>query len=71
MEPIKQHNSVYVRRPSEDLHRGAYGYRCYRDWSGLREQLTCEIMKLPATAIPATMTMAITKGNPYKRILNR
>jgi hypothetical protein len=36
----------------------------------LKGQLVCEIVRLPATAIPASMAMAITKGSPYKRILS-
>jgi hypothetical protein len=35
-----------------------------------RARLPCQIVRLPATAIPATLAMAITKGSPYKRILS-
>jgi hypothetical protein len=36
-----------------------------------KQKVICKIVRLPATAIPASMAMAISKGSPYKRILNR
>ncbi|XP_069700771.1 glutamate receptor 1-like [Periplaneta americana] len=35
-----------------------------------RPLLPCKIIRIPGTAIPAYLSMAITKGNPYKNILN-
>jgi hypothetical protein len=36
----------------------------------LRGQTGCEVLHLPATAVPATIAMAVAKGSPYKRILS-
>jgi hypothetical protein len=73
MEPIKQHMSQSTHEGLQRICTEEYmafaGIETKVD--SVRGQLTCEIMRLPATAIPATMTMAITKDNPYKRILSR
>lgn len=73
MEPMKQHMSRStlegLQRICTEEHMAFAGIETGVD--SVRGQLACEIMGLPATAIPATMTMAITKGNPYKRILSR
>jgi hypothetical protein len=72
MEPIKQQ---MVRSKLEGLQR-----ICTEEHmafavvetglDSLRGQLGCEILRLPATAFPAVVAMAVTKGNPYKRILS-
>jgi hypothetical protein len=72
MEPIKQQmarsNVEHLRRICTEEHMAFAGVEIGVD--SLRGQLVCEITRLPATAFPATIAMAVTKGSPYKRILN-
>ncbi|XP_033608695.1 glutamate receptor ionotropic, delta-1 [Cryptotermes secundus] len=73
MEPIKEHMSRStlegLQRVCAEEHMAFAVLETGVD--SRRGELPCKIMRLPTTAIPATMAMPITKGNPYKRILSR
>ncbi|XP_021923862.1 glutamate receptor-like [Zootermopsis nevadensis] len=72
MKPIKQSmprsQAEGLQRLCSEDHIAFAGVETGVD--SFKGQLACEIVRLPATAIPASMAMAITKGSPYKRILS-
>jgi hypothetical protein len=72
MEPMKQEMTQSaaegLQRVCTEEHMAFVGVEAGVD--RMRGQLPCQIVRLPATAIPASMAMAITKGSPYKRILS-
>jgi hypothetical protein len=57
-----------VNRLCAEEHTAFAGLETFVD--SVKTQLLCEVVRLPATAIPASMAMAVTKGSPYKRILS-
>ena len=72
MEPIRQemtdNTAESLRRVCTEERLAFVGVEGGVD--AVRRYLPCQIVRLPATAIPASLAMAVTKGSPYKRILS-